>query len=136
MASFGNKIKAVRKKAGLTQRALAKRAGVSNTIIYQIEKGTRNPGLKTLEKLSKALGVSFEALRGSKAKQNPSQGILDGLSYNQFIEWCMTNPEKMRGVSEHFDDKLVYEIASTVKPMVIQEKEQVLAFAKFLRDKK
>ena len=115
---------------------MAKRAGVSNTIIYQIEKGTRNPGLKTLEKLSKALGVSFDTLRGSQAKQKTSKGILDGLSYNQFIEWCMTNPEKMRGVSEHFDDKLVYEIASTVKPMVIQEKEQVLAFAKFLRDKK
>ena len=107
MASIGTKIKAARKKAGLTQRALAKRAGVSNTMIYQIEKGTRKPGLKTLEKLSEALGVSFDALRGSKAKQKTSKAMLD--------------------------DKLVYEIAQTVKPMTIREKEEVLSFVKYLR---
>ena len=45
----------MRKKAGLTQAELAKRAGVSQSLIARIEAGTVNPRLSTLVRIYSAL---------------------------------------------------------------------------------
>jgi len=48
-------LRALRKKAGLTQAELAKRAGVSQSLIARIEAGTVNPRLSTLVRIYSAL---------------------------------------------------------------------------------
>lgn len=53
-------IKEFRKKAGLSQRELAKRAGLSSTTIQGYEHGTFRPKIKTLEKVAHALGVEVD----------------------------------------------------------------------------
>ena len=50
-----SEIKILRKKAGLTQKELAKRAGVSQSLIARIEAGTVDPRLYTLRRILKAI---------------------------------------------------------------------------------
>ena len=56
-----HKIAAMRKRRGLTQAALAKRSGVSQPMIAQIESGKlNNMTLKTLARTARALGARLK----------------------------------------------------------------------------
>jgi len=55
----GLKIIDLRKSKGFRQTDLAERAGISQAIISRVEKGTRNPTPKMLEKIAVALGCEF-----------------------------------------------------------------------------
>lgn len=55
-------LKEVRVFLGLSQGALAKKAGFEPSAISHFETGTREPNLQNLVKLSKALGVSTDRL--------------------------------------------------------------------------
>ena len=59
LLAFGASIRKLRTKKNLTQRELAKRAGLDVTYISGIERGVRNASLKSLEKVSKGLGCSI-----------------------------------------------------------------------------
>jgi len=59
-------IKKLRKKAGLTQTELAKLAGVSQSLIARIEKGTVDPRLSTLRRIIEA--IKLVEMRAKKAK--------------------------------------------------------------------
>lgn len=62
---FARNVTAAREKAGLTQEALGWAAGLHQTEIARIEKGTRNPGLETIVKVATGLGVPpADLLRG------------------------------------------------------------------------
>ena len=56
-------IKFLRKKAGLTQKELARRAGVSQSLIARIEKGSVDPRLSTLRKIMKVLEEALKEKR-------------------------------------------------------------------------
>lgn len=61
--SFAVKLKKLRAAAKLTQQELARRAGVSVSLVFQSEQGHRdNPCMATLVKLARALGVGVEKL--------------------------------------------------------------------------
>ena len=49
-----------RQRVGLTQEALARRAGVTQPMIAKMENPDYNPTIETLEKVAKALGVRLE----------------------------------------------------------------------------
>lgn len=57
---IGEKIKCERLKKSLKQYELAKKVGISNTYLSDIEVGRTSPSLKTLEKISKALEVDIK----------------------------------------------------------------------------
>ena len=59
LLAFGASIKFLRLKKGLSQRELAKRSGLDVTYISGIERGVRNPSLKSLESVAKGLGCSI-----------------------------------------------------------------------------
>lgn len=54
--SLPDRLRAARKAAGLSQRKLAARAGLSDTAVLYIE-GGRVPGVDTVEKIARALNV-------------------------------------------------------------------------------
>jgi transcriptional regulator with XRE-family HTH domain len=56
-STFGANLRSAREQAGLTQEALGHRADFHPTEVNRIENGRRNPGLLTIVKLAKALGV-------------------------------------------------------------------------------
>lgn len=58
-------IKKLRMEKGLSQKALAKRIGVTDAYITMLETGVRkNPSLAVLRRLAKALGVPVTELLG------------------------------------------------------------------------
>ena len=61
-----DRLKSARLAAGLTQRELAERAGVSQSLVAQIERGEREPGRNALRRLAGALGTTVSWLLGER----------------------------------------------------------------------
>lgn len=61
---FGRRLLAVRERRGLSQEALAKKAGVARTVVAFAELGTSLPYPRNRKKLADALGVDMEELWG------------------------------------------------------------------------
>ncbi len=59
---LGNKIRALRAESGLTQESLGELTGLDRTYISGIERGVRNPSLKNVDKIAKALKVKVSEL--------------------------------------------------------------------------
>lgn len=59
---IGLNITIIREREGLTQEKLAELAGLHRAYIGQIERGEKNIGLKNLEKIANALGLSLKDL--------------------------------------------------------------------------
>ena len=62
LAKLGLNVRKRREARELTQEILAERAGLDPTYISGIERGLRNPGIKNVAKLAKALGLSTSEL--------------------------------------------------------------------------
>ena len=56
------KIRKMRKQQGLSQEQLAKNSGLSRYSIINFETGRRDPRVKDLKKIAKALNVSVKEL--------------------------------------------------------------------------
>lgn len=56
--AFGDALREFRSAAGLSQEALAERAGLDRTYVGGLERGQRNPTLKVLWSLAAPLEVS------------------------------------------------------------------------------
>jgi len=59
---LGKSIRKYRKQAGLRQNQLAEKVGLSDKYIQLIESGERKPSLRTVYKISRALGVKVQEL--------------------------------------------------------------------------
>lgn len=59
---LGKKIRTLRLEKSLSQEKLGEITGLDRTYISGIERGVRNPSLKNVEKLAKALDVKVSAL--------------------------------------------------------------------------
>ena len=68
----GQRIRMARERAGMKQRDLADKLGVSYVNVSQWERDTRNPKYSTLQKISDAVGISVTFLLGleSAADEN------------------------------------------------------------------
>lgn len=60
--SFGQRVKELRLRSGMSQEALAHRAGLDRTYITDVERGARNISIVNIEKIAAALTVSMEYL--------------------------------------------------------------------------
>lgn len=62
---IAQRLKALREVAGMSQQSLAVSAGLSVSLVSQIERGSRaDPRMSTLTALAVALGVSLDELVG------------------------------------------------------------------------
>ena len=63
MANISDNIRKVRKKTGLSQDKLARKADVAYNTVVKIESGeNKNPTIETLRSIAKALDVSVDDL--------------------------------------------------------------------------
>lgn len=62
MTEIGVRLKEARKELGLTQTDIAKRVGVNPSAINQIERGSTNPSLSTIESVSTAYKINADWL--------------------------------------------------------------------------
>jgi transcriptional regulator with XRE-family HTH domain len=75
MPTVGERLKALRAARGWSQSELARRSGVSQAYIWQIEKGVRgeNLGLDTVRKLAHALDVTPD--EANMMRWSPGSGL-------------------------------------------------------------
>lgn len=57
LRAFGDRVRALRVEAGMTQEQLAQAAGLHWTYVGQVERGSRNLTLKNVLRLARGLGV-------------------------------------------------------------------------------
>lgn len=67
--AIGNKLLAIRKRAGLTQGEVAEAAGLSNRTYADIERGTVNMRIETILKICEALHITPDVIL---TEENPS----------------------------------------------------------------
>ncbi len=59
---FGGKLRAVRERKNITLKAVAEKAGVSESLVSQIERNKVSPSIDTLLTLADALDIDYEYL--------------------------------------------------------------------------
>ncbi len=69
MSDISVRIRQAREKKGWSMLRLAREAGVSSGYLPQVGVTIREPRIQTIQKLSGALGVSFEWLAFGKGKK-------------------------------------------------------------------
>jgi transcriptional regulator with XRE-family HTH domain len=79
-AHVGLRIGNLRRERGLTQEALAERAGISKVTVAKIEQQDRSPSLSVLEKLADALGVPAGEIIDSLAPRPRETGKSDSVA--------------------------------------------------------
>lgn len=65
LLAFGNAVRAIRKKAGVSQEELSLRSGIDRSYLGAIERGEQNAGLLHIKRLAEGLGISLEELIAS-----------------------------------------------------------------------
>jgi transcriptional regulator with XRE-family HTH domain len=94
-------IAAVRRRNGLSQRVLARRAGTSQPVVSAYEHGRRDPGFETLRRLVAAAGerLVIDAVRPGPALPPPEsleeheRRLLDVLSIADAVPPRKRNPK-------------------------------------------
>jgi transcriptional regulator with XRE-family HTH domain len=96
MTTVGQRVKQRRRELGMSQDALAKRAGISKSFLSDLETGKRSLGAETLLDLGRAMGLSLDYLMTGEesSKQKPELQIptslatfaaTEGLSFRQAL---------------------------------------------------
>mgnify|MGYP000075100541 CR=1 FL=1 len=82
---FPNALAEARSRAGLSQRALAERAGTAQSVVARIELGESSPTIRTLEHLVGAAGFELVPVLRPKLVLDPQllDDVYDALSPGQ-----------------------------------------------------
>src|SRR5574344_746606 len=75
---FGEKLRSVRERKGYTLKIVAQRAGVSESLISQIERNKVSPAIDTLLTLADVLDINLEFLFEEYHRERPVQVIRSG----------------------------------------------------------
>jgi len=68
LVSFGRNVAKIRNDRGFSQDKLAEKADLDRTFVSGIERGIRNPGIKTVLRIARALNVDVsELFKGIKS---------------------------------------------------------------------
>lgn len=84
--NIGKRIEEIREQGGLTQSALARAVGTSQSAISQIEAGERNPSYDMLRQIAKALNVSVPHLVGAEVEQLKPEEVAHFRNYRGLTE--------------------------------------------------
>ena len=68
--AFGARLRAIREERGLTQKELARLAGIAEMLVSRYERGVGNPAIDTAIALARALEVSLDYLLLDQKGQN------------------------------------------------------------------
>jgi transcriptional regulator with XRE-family HTH domain len=92
----GDAIKRARLQAGLTQHALAARAGTSQATISAYESGRKQPSLATLDRVLAATGSRLEVVPRERAVRRASRRELErvGRTLRDVMELAEALPVK------------------------------------------
>lgn len=81
--SFGERVRRLRARRGLTQQKLAERSGLHETHISRIERGLREPRLTTIFLVAQGLRVKVAELFEETARE---LAIVEGRKFEELLE--------------------------------------------------
>ena len=78
MVIFGDRLKSLRNRKGLSQSEFAKQIGVSKSSVNMYERGDREPNFETLEAIADYFNVDLDYLMGKSEIENRARFVLGG----------------------------------------------------------
>ncbi|MDR2634254.1 MAG: XRE family transcriptional regulator [Treponema sp.] len=108
LEAFGEKLRAFRERRALTLREVAERAGVSESLVSQIERNRVAPALDTLLALAEALDMDLAYLFADYRRVRPVQitrsherlsFTMPGVRYERLAQ--MEGPEHLGGIEAY-----------------------------------
>ena len=66
-------LRQIREQQGMSQRALAKAAGITQAALFRLESGETDPRLSTLRAIAEALGVTVAEIIGEGRPRKTGQ---------------------------------------------------------------
>lgn len=96
---LGDRIRKLRKKTGLTQAALAERAGMEAKYLGQIERAETNTTLTMLDRIARGLGVTLSELFAFSP--TPARGT-EEFAYDRLPDILRRQPSHVREVLMKF----------------------------------
>ena len=104
MSMAGRMVRYARRRAGLTQRQLAAKAGIPQESIARIERGRVDPRVGTLDRLLEACEFGLEAM--------PRLGI--GIDRTQFVSLLRASPAERLAIGIE-DDRTMIEFRRNLR---------------------
>jgi transcriptional regulator with XRE-family HTH domain len=94
--SIANIVREARRRAGLTQAALAQKAGVPKSTVGRIESGARTPSVELVERLVRAAGLEVtvslsetdpgtDSMFERTLRRTPAQRLADATRAARFV---------------------------------------------------
>ena len=106
--SIGDKVRATRKAAGISQEEVARRAGVSLNVINRLERGViLDPHYSTLRGIASALGVPVEDLVREPALAGNAEAPGTGPTPYEVGEVVASIPYAEGGQAEAFEEAVL-----------------------------
>lgn len=134
---IGNRIREARVQAGLKQKELAEKIGVSESRVSQYEKGSQNPRIGTLLKIADALEISVQYLCGDQWESinYEARNELDSpfRKYLWSLGYRVVRADKPKPVGK-IQVQFGYIVISSDNQKTVFTKEQFEAFEKAIAD--
>ena len=92
--TLGKNIKSIRARRGLSQAALAEKAGISITFLSNIERGLKYPLPNILSKIANTLDVEVNQLFVAHTSTNEGKKLLKNMS-DDFTQSVIATMEKV-----------------------------------------
>lgn len=100
VATFGEKIRELRKKAGLTLDQLAEQTGSSKSYVWELEnKNPPRPSAEKIDRIAKALGVTADYLMDSEGDLATAE---DEAFFRKYKSLDPSVKEQIRRITETF----------------------------------
>lgn len=97
-SSIGDRIRAARKKAGMTQQTFAESLGVTQSVIAKYEAGSVRVTAEVMEKIASVTGTSLNVLYGNNTIKDTTDDLLLNEIYNSL------NDTGKRRLREYLDE--------------------------------
>lgn len=110
MATFSERIKALRDQSGMTQQEVADKLNVTKQTISQYERGLRRPDIESLEAIADLYNVSADYLLGKtditmQALTEEELKILRSKIIAKYYKYlCALNDDGLKKVEEYIAD--------------------------------
>ena len=110
MATFAERIRALRKQSDMTQEEVADRLNVTKQTISQYERGLRRPDMESLEEISEFFNVSTDYLLGKsditiQIVDEEDLAILRDKQFRRlFAYYSALTPDGMKKLAEYIED--------------------------------
>lgn len=121
MVGYGNRIKAAREAAHMTQEELGHKVGMTGVAIMRYEKEQREPSLQVIEDLASVLDVSISYLLGqSRDPLSPSLQcafweILKKRIDGELMQYDLADIEEGLGTDSPYDDVFEHPVQLTLE---------------------